>query len=144
MKNLSLSIIILLFGMALSAKEQKAVNIPAKVKDSFTKQYPNASKVKWEMEGKSYEVGFIDNQKHKISLVIDADGKIVETETTIAASEAPKVIIDYVTKNQTGAKITEVAKIVDSKGTIKYEVEITKGKKRTDLSFDGKGNLIKK
>ena len=50
----------------------------------------------------------------------------------------------YIAKNYAGFKITESAKITDSKGVVTFEAEITKGKLKHDLMFDNSGKFLEK
>ena len=79
------------------------------------------------------------NQGKHLSLVIDAKGTVLETETTIAVSSLPESVRSYVTKHHAGKSIKEAAEIVDAKGQKRYEAEVG-GK---DLLFDEKGGFIK-
>ena len=72
-------------------------------------------------------------------MVIDAEGKIVETEVAINSNELPSNVVAYLKTNFSGQKILETAKITDAKGVVVFEVQI----KKRDLIFDSKGNFIK-
>ncbi|GAB4043245.1 PepSY-like domain-containing protein [Spirosoma jeollabukense] len=115
-----------------------AIDVPAAAKATVAKLYPGAKEVKWEMEGKNYEAGITQNGKD-LSLIIDAKGNLIETETEIAVSALPAAVREYVTRHYTGKKIKEAAEIVNAKGKKTYEAEIG-GK---DLIFDEKGQRIK-
>jgi hypothetical protein len=70
--------------------------------------------------------------------LIDASGNIIEKEVEISLNELPTKAKEFVSKNYSGQKIKEAAKITDAKGIITYEAEV-KGK---DLLFDSYGNFI--
>lgn len=112
---------------------------PAAVKVSFTKLYPNISKVKWGKEDANYEAEFEMN-KTEMSCLFDASGNLLETESGIETSDLPKAAADYIGKNYAGQKIKEAAKIVDSKKVTTYEAEVKEG----DLIFDANGKFLKK
>ena len=114
------------------------IDVPAAAKATVARLYPGAKAVKWEKEDGNYEAGLTHNGK-TLSLVIDAKGNVLETETTIAVSALPASVREYVTKHHAGKKIKEAAEIVDSKGKKTYEAEVG-GK---DLMFDDKGEFIK-
>jgi autotransporter translocation and assembly factor TamB len=123
---------------ALTSQAQKT-SIPGAVKAKVTSAYPKATGVKFEKEGKDFEAGF-KNEGKDMSILMDAQGNILETETDIAVSALPKSVQEYLAKNMKGKKIAEAAEIVDAKGMKKFEAEIG-GK---DYLFDEKGNLLKK
>jgi len=112
--------------------------VPTTVKAALQKSYPNAKEIKWEKEKDNYEAGFEVSEK-EYSLLIDASGKILETEMEIKMEELPANAKAFISKNYAGQKIKETAKITDSKGVVTYEAEV-KGK---DLIFDKNGNFIK-
>ncbi len=122
---------------ALTSQAQKN-SIPDVVKATVTSTYPKATAVKFEKEGKDFEAGF-KNEGKDMSILMDAKGNILETETDIIVSELPKGVQEYLAKNFKGKKIKEAAIIVDAKGMKKFEAEIG-GK---DYLFDEKGNLLK-
>lgn len=135
MKKYVLSSIVGLFGLMGIAHAQ---SIPASAKSSFAKLHPQATSVKWDKEDGGYEASFKENSK-SMSVVMDGQGKLKETETDIAVSELPASVRDYVAKQMPGKKIKEAAIIVDASGTKKYEAEVG-GK---DLLFDMAGKPIK-
>ncbi|MFN8438483.1 MAG: PepSY-like domain-containing protein [Cytophagales bacterium] len=121
-----------------SCSAQKTKDVPQKVKDVFSKQYPQASEVKWDKEAEGYEVSF-DLNEVDYSLLIDSDGNVLETEVEIKSNELPSVAQEYLNKNYAGKKVKEYAKITDAKGQVSYEVEVG----GVDLMFDSKGNFLK-
>lgn len=120
------------------AQEMKSSDVPVAVKSAFEKLYPNVKDVDWEKENANYEAGFEIN-KTETSVVFDANGKVIETESEIKTSELPQNVIDYVAKNYSDAKIKEAAKITDADGKVMFEAETEKA----DLIFDSEGNFIK-
>ena len=115
-----------------------AQSIPGAAKTAFTKLHPQATVVKWDKEDGGYEASFKENGK-TMSVVMDGQGKLKETETDIAVSELPASVRDYVARQMPGKKIKEAAIIVDASGTKKYEAEVG-GK---DLMFDMAGKPLK-
>ena len=125
-------------------KEKKDVTVPKSVSEAFAKLYPKATDVKWEKEGdEEFEVVFKDNGI-SISVVLDDDGKLMETETVVQASELPKAVVPYIEKKYAGYIISKVEKIVDSKGNVTFETGISKDKMKKELIFDSNGKHVKK
>ena len=114
------------------------IDVPAAAKATVARLYSGAKAVKWTKEKGNYEAGLKYNGKD-LSLVIDAKGNVLETETTIAISALPTTVRDYVAKHHAGKKIKEAAEIVDAKGKKTYEAEVG----GNDLIFDEKGAFIK-
>ena len=112
--------------------------VPVIVKTKFASLYPNITKAKWEQEGVNYEAEF-DLNKVETSVLFDASGNVLETETEIKVTELPKSATDYCAKTWAGKKIKEASKIIDSKGVLTYEAEI----EGMDQIFDANGTFLK-
>ena len=73
------------------------------------------------------------------SVLMDAQGNIIETEVEIELTQLPKGVLEYVKTHYARKQPKEAAKITDAKGLVTYEVEI----KGMDLIFDSNGKFIK-
>ncbi len=143
MKKLLFLSVALFFAITLSVLAQKEPKVSEKAKTSFAKAFPAAADVKWQKENKDYEVEFKLNGV-ETSVVINAQGKILETESAIEKTALPKGVEEFITKNHQGWQITETAKIIDDKNVITFEAQISKGKSKKDLLFDSAGKPILK
>jgi len=120
------------------AQKLSAEKVPAEVKESFKKQFPDVTDVKWELEKKSvYEASFKMDGK-TMSANFSDKGEWQETETDLKVAELPKAATDYIAQHYKGAKIKEAALIKKPGGVTRYEAEVN-GK---DLIFDEKGNFV--
>ncbi|NLR68762.1 hypothetical protein HGH92_30965 [Chitinophaga varians] len=128
----------MIFSVSAFAQKISQDKVPATVKAAFSKKFPNAAAVKWEMEKGNFEAGFQDNSQH-FSAVFDAKGGWLETETAVPATALPMEATNYITSHYKGARVKETAKIVKSNGVVNYEAEIN-GK---DVIFDDKGKFLK-
>lgn len=134
-------VIIMVSGMISSgafAQKIQDKDVPAAVKVTFEKSYPNTKEVKWDKEGDKYEASF-DVNKVDNSVLFNANGNIIETEVEIELNQLPSGILDYVKTHYKGQNVKEGAKITDTKGVVTYEAEI----KGLDLLFDSNGKFIK-
>lgn len=138
MKKTILITAFLYAALAASAQKIKEKDVPPAVKNTFSKVYPQVKEAKWEKEGENYEAEF-EQGRTESSVLIDSNGKILETEVEIAVQDLPATVKDYVQKTYNNASIKEAAKITNARGLITYEAEI-KGK---DLIFDANGSFIK-
>jgi antitoxin component YwqK of YwqJK toxin-antitoxin module len=129
--------LILALGFSMIAISQKA-EIPAVAKSSFHKAHPVATNIKYEKEDGNYEVSFIENAQ-KMSVVINSNGKILETEIELKVSELPTTIQSYMKEHYKNSPLKGAAKITKPDGSINYEAAI-KGK---DVIFDVTGKFIK-
>jgi hypothetical protein len=131
---------ILITGPVLTSSAQKLdpSKVPAAVKVSFAKKYPDVDRVKWEKEGDSFEAGFKDIDR-SMSALFAADGSLTESELTIPTASLPPSVMVYLKAHYKGAAIKEAAKITKASGEINYEAEV-KGK---DLIFDANGQYLR-
>ena len=138
MKKLAVTVVIMLFTTISFAQKMKQKNIPASVLTAFQKIYPTAKEINWDKEGDKYEASF-DLNKIEHSVLMDAQGNLIESEVEIDLNQLPKGVLTYVKTNYPGRPAKEGAKIIDAKGNVTYEVEI----KGMDLIFDSNGTFIK-
>jgi len=134
MKNF-ITIFVLLISLVGTAQNN---NVPSAIRTAFTKAFDNVSDVKWEKEGKSYEVSFVQNA-NKMSALIDMKGNILETETELKISSLSPQIINYIKDHYKGKALIGAAKIINAAGILNYEAAI-KGK---DILFDSNGTFLK-
>jgi len=134
MKNF-ITIFVLLISLVGTAQNN---NVPSAIRTAFTKAFDNVSDVKWEKEGKSYEVSFVQNA-NKMSALIDMKGNILETETELKISSLSLQIINYIKDHYKGKALIGAAKIINAAGILNYEAAI-KGK---DILFDANGTFLK-
>ncbi|MDZ4713360.1 MAG: PepSY-like domain-containing protein [bacterium] len=139
MKTIIFAVCVLLIASRSDAQSLKDAEVPSVVKTSFSSLYPDAKKVKWEMEDGNYEAEF-DQNNVETSVILDAKGTFLQKEVEIPVSELPEAVKNYASTNVAGKTIDEAAKITDAAGIVKYEAEIGKA----DYIFDQNGSLLKK
>lgn len=114
--------------------KEEGVQIPDAVKDAFAKAYPNVNDAKWEAEEGNFEAEF-EVDKIETSVLYNATGSVLETETAMEPSKLPEAAKKYCADNMKGKEIMEAAKIVDGYGVISYEAEVD----GDDYIFDADG-----
>jgi putative PepSY-like beta-lactamase-inhibitor len=139
MKTIIILAGLLAFSFTANAQKVKESEVPAAVKTQLAAMFPGVKADKWEMENGKYEAEFKQN-KIETSVLFEANGTYVQTETEIAVSELPDGVKDYVSKNLSGRKIKEAAKIASAEGSLTYEAEIG----GADYMFDANGNFLRK
>jgi hypothetical protein len=141
MKSNLILIIISIFSFSIFAQY---VEVPKRVQDEFMKLYPKTTEVKWSKESQDeFEAEFKDNGE-TVSVVLNTEGELIETETKIDIKDLPKSVEPFVMENYKDYEITEAAKIIDGKGVLTYEAEISNCKEKKDLLFDKDGKSIVK
>lgn len=138
MKKILFLSILLAGSFAAQAQKIKKENVPAAVAATFAKRYPNATDVAWEKEDVHYEAGFRQNNVEH-SVLLDANGNVVETETEIAVTALPATAREYLAKNYPNQKVKEAAQITDAQATVTYEAEL----EGVDVLFTATGQFIK-
>ncbi|MBY0482413.1 MAG: hypothetical protein K2Q21_13730 [Chitinophagaceae bacterium] len=123
--------------LSLIASAQK-IKLPAAAKAAFEKAHSGASNIQYEKENGNYEVNFVENGK-KMSVVVDAAGKILETEIEMKVNELPTTIQTYIKVHYKDSPLKSGAKIIKADGSTNFEAAI-KGK---DVIFDATGKFIK-
>lgn len=134
MKKILLMAAVIISLPVLAQKEEA----PAMAKTAFAKNFPGATKVKWEKENGNYEVSFVQNGQER-SALFNAKGMMQESEKEIKVSELPASILEYMKGHYKGIAVKGAARITKSDGTIVYEAAI-KGK---DVLFDATGKFLK-
>jgi len=124
-------------ALGAAAQKMNVSAVPPVVKHAFEKAYPGVTAT-WEEEAPNYEVNF-KKDGSDISVLIDKEGKIIETETDIKAGELPAAVLSYIKAHYKGKAIKETSKITRADGTVNYEAEVN-GK---DVIFDASGKFLK-
>ena len=154
-KLLSFCFAISISGFIFSqSKEIKITSkeVPEAVMKKFMAFYGDVKKVKWEKDSNNYEASFKLN-KVGTSILLSADGNILEKEWEIKKSGVPKAVTDSIMKGFAGFEIEEYSK-VEKSGLTTYEAEIA-GKKdgkhieyiviySSDGSFISKKEIVEK
>jgi hypothetical protein len=90
-----------------------------------------------------FEAEFVINGVES-SAVYDANGDLIETETEIKENELPQPVKTSLAQDYKGYKLDEIAKIIDAKGVVTYELETDKAKSVFESAYDNNGKLLKK
>ncbi|MGC3948671.1 MAG: PepSY-like domain-containing protein [Chryseolinea sp.] len=145
MKHLSVFFVLLCLVCSselIIAQDIHSDEVPTPVKAAIAKIYTGKG-ITWSKEELGYEATF--KQDHKeTSLVVDASGNVLETETEIEKADLPASILESIKGEYSAYRLEEVAKIVTSSGVVTYETEVEKGKDTFELIFDHTGKLLSK
>ena len=139
---------LLLASVSALAQESKIKekDVPPAVVAAFKSAYPNATVRGYAKEtekGKTfYEIESKDGATMR-DLLYNPDGTVAEIEETIAATDLPAEA-QQIIKAKYPIGVVSRAEKVTGGNTIKYEVSIRNGKRRTGLAFDADGKLLKK
>ena len=144
MKQIIILFVIVSAVSSAEAQKLKDNEVPAPVKEAFTKRFPAAKEVKWEKENDvSIEAEFKIG-KTEYSAIFDQTGKWLETETEIKKNELPEVVLSAIAKEFSGLKIEEAEKSETPDQGMLYEVKLEKKEITYAVQFSSTGKVLKK
>jgi len=133
-RTISMIAIAITISMGAFAQKMSSKKVPIAVKTAFTKEYAEATDIKWDKEKSDYEASF-KMKGEDLSVLFSSEGKVIETEKGIAATELPTSVQTALK----GKKIKEAA-IITKNGKTYYEAEVG----GRDFFFDAQGKTIDK
>ena len=141
---LALALVLLSVCIVQAQEKSKKAEVPAAAKAAFEAKYPKAEKVNWGIEKPGeLEAEFILNGVES-SAVFNTKGDFLESEAEIKEVELPQSVKAAIAKDFAAYKLDEIEKSTDAKGVVAYEMELSKGKEKYEVSFDAGGKLLKK
>lgn len=143
MKKILLVFTATIFVSSVLAQKIATENVPSAVTTAFKAKFSIAEKTTWEMDYDKYQADFTVG-KSEFSSKFDKEGKWLETETYLKASELPKVIKDALSTKYgelSAYKIEAPMKVEREKSTL-YAMDIIKGENTYELVFDDAGELL--
>lgn len=142
MKQRFLLAVCLLFSSLAYAQDIPVSSVPAPVLNSFTKAFPKAVKVEWEMKGDLYNAEFdVDRRDHEVWL--NNTGAIVKHKQEIKSRELPATVSASLKKSYKGYWIDDVDKYEVGKQFF-YKIELKTLTKEQNIVVDGKGTVVNK
>ena len=139
MKKL-LFVFVLALALPLSMSAQKT---PEAVTKAFAAKFPTVRKVSYDHEKNgNYEAEFALNGV-KMSVDFNSTGEWLETETAIKVAELPENVTTAIKKAHPSAKIVGAAKIETLANGMRYEADLKKGLKKSEVLYNADGQLVK-
>ena len=120
--------------------------LPAAVLSAFKTAYPNAvikgASQETEQGVTYFEVESVEGPLHR-DLLYAADGKAVEIEESMAATDMPAAVQETLAREYPEAKVLKSEKL--TKGDIvQYEMQLQVGEKTIELTIDPAGKIVEK
>jgi len=120
--------------------------LPAAVLSAFKTAYPNAvikgASQETEQGVTYFEVESVEGALHR-DLLYAADGKAVEIEESMAATDMPAAVQETLAREYPEAKVLKSEKL--TKGDIvQYEMQLQVGEKTIELTIDPAGKIVEK
>jgi len=135
------TLLLLILFVAFACAQQNN-NVPNAVSSKFKTLYPEAEELEWSKEDPNFEAEFELNDI-EMSVVFDAEGKVLETETEIKMEDLPEPVKLSLKNDFDGYEAEEPAKL-EKNGEVFYEVELEKGDVEFDGIFSKDGKLVNK
>jgi len=140
MKTLKILAAFLFTTGIAAAQDVSIADVPASVKNAFTKEYAKATDVEWEKDMQNYKVEF-DLNRMENEVWYNASGTVVKKEQDIAEVELPQVVRDAVKSSYADYTLDDIEKVWQD-NTINYELELEKGDEDKYVTFDANGKVI--
>ena len=148
MKNITylfLALFLFAGGTSSWSQDLKEGQVPASVRATFKKLYPDTYVHEWELIKKTqlYEAEFI-SKGTKYEAYFTRDGQWVQTERDIKKTEIPQEILVSLAKTQYATwEIDDVEEHQSPEHKLSYEIEVEQGKQEMYLYFLPDGKLIR-
>ncbi|TCC97038.1 hypothetical protein FBD94_19860 [Pedobacter hiemivivus] len=140
MKQKLLFLVSMFFSVVAFAQDIPVSNVPAVVKNSFTKAFPNATKVEWEMKGDLFNADF-DIGRRDNEVWLNNKGAIVKHKQEIKGRELPAAVAKSLKQNFKAFWIDDVDKYVIGKEVF-YKVELKTLTEEKNIVLDSKGAIV--
>lgn len=129
----------------LQAQDISKSQVPSVLLNEFSRLYPQASDVEWELENEFYQVEFEDPKDFDHVISFYEDGQISTHHFEIAVRELPKKIIDKIKKEYPDYKLEEAEKLIDQVRGTHYKIELNSLLKQDyEIWMDENGNVEQK
>lgn len=121
-----------------------AADVPSNVQNTFKSKYPTATDVEWyDEEDGTYAAYFYVNEQSKTAN-FNSTGAWTGTSTLIDNSEMPEVVSKAISTAYAGAEINSSTLVEIPNALNQYEVSIETNNTTVMLTYDEKGELLKK
>lgn len=130
----------LLFSGLSYAQDVAEKDVPALIRNSFKKTFPNAAATEWEMKGDLYNAEFdVDRRDHEVWL--NSKGAIIKHKQEIRSREIPEPVMKTLKQNFKGYWIDDADKYEVTKQFF-YKVELKTLTKEKNVVLDSKGTIV--
>jgi hypothetical protein len=117
--------------------------VPTSVLQAFTKKFPAATEVNYELKNNNYEIAYRDKGIRGFAK-FNPTGKWLETRTEIVESDLPKEVSASASKDFPGFKVSEVTTVETPDKPLFYKMDLKKGNEGYKVQFSSKGDVLKK
>jgi hypothetical protein len=117
-------------------------NQPAKVREAFVRDYPNATGVSWSKYQGNWTASFTSGVTRSTA-VYHANGERRDTRTPVAQSQVPRPILEGIMKRRPGSRIGDIIRIEAPQlaGNI-FRVKTTQNGTTNYLFYNAEGKQV--
>lgn len=131
-----------LCGSITMAQDLAQSQVPAPILNQFKSEFPDATRVEWEMKGNLYKVEFDKPKAKEFEAWYDAQGNRKKLKEELRSRDLPAAIKKSINTSHQGFRVDDVEKITEN-GVVKYKIEIEKAAQEVVLFFNEKGEPVK-
>lgn len=134
-----------LFSVSTNAQDLQAAQVPAPVQNAFTRSFPNAMDVDWDLKGTQYKVEFETGllfTDHEAWY--DATGKLLRHEEETSNSDLPAAVTHAINSEFAGYRVDDVGRVT-ADGAVSYIVELKQsGQPEWKVAYSTDGKQLQK
>ncbi len=143
MRNLFITISIIIFANYASAQNFNPKKLPKEVKNSFNQKYSDAENPVWTLKNETiYFVNFISKSKIQTAS-FNQLGEWLETRIRLNEADLPETILNTIKKDYSSSVIKEVNKVEKPDNNVFYQISLTEGKNSIVVFMNKNGEKIK-
>lgn len=140
MKQKLLLLVFTLFSITVFAQDIPASRVPAVVKNSFSKAFPKATRVEWEMKGDLFNADFdLGRKDHEVW--INSKGVIVKHKQELRSRELPEAVSKTLKQHFKAFWIDDVDRY-DIGKEVFYKIELKTLTEEKNIVVDSKGAIV--
>lgn len=114
------------------------------VKEAFSKKYPEAEKVKWDIDKNDYHEAHFELGDKKYRADFKSDGSWVETERSVDWDNLPEAVRKTIEASYDKDDIVEIEEVDHHSDGLYYDVEFKDDGDKLDIQINSSGNIIGK
>jgi hypothetical protein len=117
--------------------------VPAAVLQAFSKKFPAATDVKYELKKNNYLISCREKGV-RVFANYDPAGKWLETKSAIIESDLPKEVSAALARDFAGFKVSEITTVESPDNPLFYQMDLKKGTEGYIAQISPKGDVMKK
>jgi len=117
--------------------------VPSVIANSFSKEFPKASDIEWEIDGQNYRVEFEIGWSTDHEVWYDAAGNMLRHEEEISKGDLPKAVTAKISTDFPGLRIDGIEKITQG-SQVSYAVGLENFSEEWKVILSDTGEVLHK